>query len=112
MHLKKGMKKLVTGLEAMSCEDQMETLDLSSLEGRRQRGGFIALSNFLKRENGEGHVELFFLVFSDRTHENGLKLCQGRLRLDISKLFFTERVIKHWNRPPKEVVWCPKPVSV
>ncbi|KAK4822077.1 hypothetical protein QYF61_009338 [Mycteria americana] len=76
--------ELGKGLEHKADGQRLRDLGLFSLEKRRLRGDLIALYNCLK---------------------GGCR--EGRFRLDIRKNYFTERVIKHWNRLPREGVEPP-----
>ncbi|KAK4811219.1 hypothetical protein QYF61_022116 [Mycteria americana] len=72
-------------------EDRLRELGLFSLEKRRLQGDLIAAFQYLKgayKKDGDRHFK-------------------GRFRLDVRKKCFTMRVVKHWNRLPREVVDAP-----
>jgi len=100
-------KTMIQGLEHLFYEERLRELGLFSLEKKRLQGDLITAFQYLKgvyRKDGEN---LFSKAYCDRTRSNDFKLREGRFRLDITKRFFTMRVVKHWKRLPREVVDAP-----
>ena len=44
---------------------------------------------------------------SGRTKRNGFKLKDGRICLDFRRKIFTQRLVRHWHRLPREDVDVP-----
>ena len=69
-----------------------------------QGSDLIAAFQYLKRAYRHEGSPLFTRVDNGRIRGNGFKLKKGRFWLDIRGKFFTMRVVRCWNRLPREAV--------
>jgi len=98
---------MIRGLEHFFCEERLRELGLFSLEKRRLWEDLTAAFQYIKGAYRKEGRNLFSKACSDRTRSNGFKLSEVRFRLDITKKFFTIRLLKHWIRLPRELVEAP-----
>ncbi len=50
--------------------------------------------------------KLFSIDVTSRTRSNGVKPRCNQIQLDSTKFFFTNDVVKEWNKLPPSVVQC------
>ncbi|XP_058657371.1 triadin isoform X19 [Ammospiza caudacuta] len=103
--VQEGVIKLSPGLEHISYEDRLREMGQFSLEKRRLRGYLIAVFQYLQGACKRAKEGLVTTACSDR--ENGFKLKEVGFSLDIREKVFTVRVVRLWNRLPREVVDSP-----
>ena len=110
-----GCRHLVCHLQNKFCLQSHEDITLLEVIGivytnPRLWGDLTAASQYVEggayKRAGEG---LFTMSCSDRTRGNGLKLKEGRFRLDIRKKFLMTRVVRPW---PRRSCGCPLPGRV
>ena len=62
---------------------------------------------YLKGSYRKEGDRLFSSVGGDRIRGNNFELKEETFKLDIRKKSFTVRVVRHWNRLPRDVVDVP-----
>ncbi|PKU40639.1 hypothetical protein llap_9060 [Limosa lapponica baueri] len=105
--VQRSAMRMIRELEHLSCEDRLRELGLFILEKTSLQEDLLVAFQYLKGAYREDGDKLFSRACCDRTMGNSFKLKEGHFRLDIRKPFFTMRVVKQWQRLPREVVDAP-----
>ena len=94
--------RLVRGFRKVPYEDRLPILGLTTLAVRRKRGDLIECYKILSGKENLDPCQFF--QRSDTTHLRGhsCKLSVSRCHLQLRQNFFSQRVIKDWNKLPQE----------
>jgi len=92
---------MIQGLEHLCCEERLRELWLFNTVQAPGRT-YCKLSVYKGAYKKDGD-RLSTRACSDRTRGNSFKIKEDSFRLDIRKLFFSMRVVRHWNRLRREV---------
>jgi len=98
---------MIRGVEHLCCAERLGEQGLFSLEKRRLWGDLTAAFQYLNGAYKKAGKGLLTRACCDGTRGNGFKLKESGFRLDPRKKFFTLRMMRHWNRLPREVVGPP-----
>ena len=85
---------MIRGPQHLPYKDRLREPGLFSLEERRLRRDLIAAFHDLKGAYKQEGRQLLERGDNSRTRRNGLKLKEGRLRLDVRGKFFIVRVVR------------------
>ena len=101
--VQKRATKLISGLSEMGYEERLKILGLTTLETRRLRGDLIEVFKILKGYENIDR-EMFFDMSQSNLRGHSLKLNKKRVRLDVAKFSFSNRVVNEWNILDKEII--------
>ncbi len=95
--------RMMIGGREMSYEERLKYVGLTTLETRRQRADLLEVYKIL---NGlEGVEERDFFIRDKRlSRGHSFKLFKKRVRLDIAKYSFSNRICNAWNNLPRAIV--------
>ena len=90
--------KMIINMQDKAYEERLRCLGLWTLEERRNRQDLIEVFKMLRGFSKVSLQELFMLdVNSKGTRGHSCKLVKTRCTRDITKYFFSNRVINRWN---------------
>ncbi len=104
--VQRRVTNMIPSLRNKSYEERLARLNLFSLEKRRLQGKLIQCFKILKGFTNVDANRLILINDSSRTRSNGVKLRYKQPHLDCTKSFFTNDVVREWNKLPPSVVQC------
>ena len=98
--------RMVVGDRDMTYERRLKFVGLTTLETKRERADLLEVYKILNGLEGV-HEKDFFIRDNRKSRGHAFKLFIKRVRLDIGKYSFSNRMCNVWNSLPNTIVDSP-----
>jgi ribonucleases P/MRP protein subunit RPP40 len=104
-NVQKKFVNMIAGLPNGTYEEKCAEIGLETLEERRNIQDMAQIFKMIRGNEKLTRTQMFNHVDGARTRQDAdeLNLKQGNSRLEIRKNFFTQRIVREWNKIPKEI---------
>ena len=103
--------KRLSGLWNTEYSRRLQLLSLLSLERRREIYDLVLCYKILHGYNDTTLSDSFTKSMISKTRGHEYKLLKNHCSVDLTKYYFTNRVIDHWNSLPSDIVKAPSAVA-
>ncbi len=104
--VQRGAAKMIASLRNTPYQERLPRINLLCLEKRRLRGIIIEYLKILKGITNVEARKILSLDNTPRTRSNSLKLRCKQVQVNCTKVFFTNDVVRDWNKLSPSVVQC------
>jgi len=98
--------RMIPGLKQLPYDKRLESLDLWSLEERRNRADVLEVFRMYKGWSVITLDSMFTVDTNFKTKGHSAKIVKHRCRLEVRRRFFSERVIDRWNSLQQKDIDC------
>ena len=104
--VQRNFTKHINGNRNLSYEERMKKLKIPSQAYRRLRGDLIESYKILHKKYDPKTTNSLLTISANtkNTRSNTIKLTKPSFNAQPYQMFFTNRVINHWNSLPEEIV--------
>jgi len=102
--VQKRATKIPLSLRHIGYPDRLKVCKLTTLHYRQIRGDMIEVYKIVSGKYYSAITPTLIILDTYKTRGNDLRLQKSRLKYDIRKFYFTNRVVDQWNSLPNWVV--------
>ena len=95
---------MINGCKQLKYSERLAVTRLTSLEGRRKRGGLIEVFKMIKGIRKVDYRSRFTLEENNRTRGHKYKLMKSMTKSTVRQNFFSQRIVNCWKKLQQSII--------